>query len=229
VIFASCSSYVLGQLTTPKEAVSILQTAIANPDVPMPVPAIEPLRWLRDFDEVAYSVNGGGTHIAKTRSREFHAAYESKAALWFTIDDDVTMTKETLGWLLKLAVAPSPVIAMAPCVLRGTDMANVAWAPILVETLIPGGGKARRFEHGGFGAVVMNRQAMQVIHKHSPAFVDDDGVEKRAPFVERFDQKRWYGEDVSFYKGLPRDVDRWALVTGQTTHAGATIDLSTLT
>lgn len=226
MIYATCSSYVLGQVFSPLEAQALMLKAIADPSVTPPVHAIEPLRWLRDYDEVAYSVSGGGTYISKTRCRQFHAAYESPAKLWATFDDDITMTKETLGWLVQLANVSAPTVALAPYAQRGSAVASVAWNAILVERTLPGGGKARRANGGGFGAVVMNRAAMSAIRSNCPFFRDDDGERKPAPFAEIFDRERWYGEDLSFFQRVPAIVDVWALVTGQTTHAGATINLA---
>lgn len=200
--------------------------AIADATEHPPRSVIQPLRWLRDFDAVTYAVSALPLN-AKARSRHFHEAYKRGADMWVSFDEGVTLTKETLGWLVALANQKEPVVAMAPCALRN-GIANVAWSAILVETSLPGGGKARRFEHGGLEAFAMNRAAMTKVQQNSSFFVDGDGERKAAAFVETLDRERWHSDAGSFYRRLPRDVDRWGLVTGQTTYENATINLSEL-
>jgi hypothetical protein len=62
-----------------------------------------------------------------------------------------------------------------------------------------------------------------------PTWRDLDGKVKPAPFLETLTESgEWRGEDVSFFHRLPREVERVALTSGKTTHAGHDLALEML-
>lgn len=228
-VFASCSSYVLGCLTSPRQATELISRAVADVNVEQVLPAVHALRELRDLADLALRVDGGATHIGKSRSRHFAAALESDADVWFYIADDTDTTRETLGWLLDAVNREEPSFCFAPCTLRGdSGVVSVEWSPIYSVRNLSNGGKARRAARGdGIGA--MNRAALIEIAKNSPTWRDDsDGYLKPAPYAEILEPGgAWYGEDLSICRRLD-GVTCEALITGETTHNTTRLDLRSI-
>jgi len=228
-VFASCSSYVLGCLTSPRQATELIQRAVADLKAEQTIPAVHALRELRELADIALRVDGGATHIGKSRSRHFAWALESDADVWLYVADDTDTTRETLAWLLDAVSGDEPRFCIAPCALRGdTGIASVEWSPILVDRSLANGGRARRARRGdGIGA--MNRAALVAIAKNSPTWRDDaDGLLKPAPYAEVLEPGgAWHGEDMSLCRRLD-GVTFEGLITGETTHAGARLELDTL-
>lgn len=226
-LFVSCSSYLLGQVFSPREGTKMLQDACADVLKPAPVAAVEAIRALRDLADLTLRVDCGATHIGKTRSRHFNDALKSECDAWLTIDDDVTATKETLAALLECVSVSEPRICIAPCLLRASDVVNVEWEYIVRELRMPSGNAIRNAVRGGFGLVAMNRAALESAANVAPSWLDDDGSRKLAPFLETLSPGgKWLGEDLAFFARLPPRVEVWALTTGATTHAGATLNLA---
>jgi hypothetical protein len=225
-VFASCSSYVLGCITSPREATALITRAVSDVTHEQVIPAVHALRELRALTEIALSVDGGATHIGKSRSRHFAGALESDADVWFYIADDTDTTRETLGWLLDAVNRDEPSFCFAPCTLRGdSGIVSVEWSPVYLDRKLSNGGRARRAARGdGIGA--MNRAALVAIAQNSPTWRDDaDGRLKPAPYAEILEPGGpWYGEDLSICRRL-EGVTLEALVTGETTHAGQRLDL----
>lgn len=229
-VFASCSSYVLGQLFGPEKASQLVNEAVKHPSKKPPCFAVKALHALTHLADVTFAFDGGASHIGKSRTRHFWNALQSSCDVWLTIDDDVSATRETLAWLLAAVDRESPTVCVAPCLLRNGDAINIQWSPIYYETtLAPPGGSARRIITAGFGLVAMNRAAMHAAAKGSPSFRDLDGHMKPAPFLESITESgEWRGEDVSFFHRLPREVERLALTSGKTLHAGHELPLEVL-
>lgn len=230
-VYASCSSYVLGSLFGPPKACELINEAVQHPAKKPPIFAVKALHALTRLADVTLAVDGGASHIGKSRSRHFHAALQSECEVWLTIDDDVSATPETMAWLLACVDVRTPCVCVAPCIMRGDGTVNVEWSPIYFErTLFPAGGSARRIIRGGFGLVAMNRAAMLEVAKASPSWKDPhDGHMKPAPFLESLDERgEWYGEDTSFFNRLPREVERMALTSGKTLHHGYELALDLL-
>jgi hypothetical protein len=229
-VFASCSSYVLGCLTSPREATELILRAVADLAAEQVIPAVHALRELRELSDIALRVDGGATHIGKSRSRHFAAALESDADVWLYIADDTDTTRETLAWLLDAVSRDEPSFCIAPCTLRGdSGIASVDWSPIIVTRELSNGGRARRARRGdGIGA--MNRAALVTIAKNSPTWRDDsDGLLKPAPYAEVLEPGgAWHGEDMSFCQRLA-GVTFEGLITGETTHAGVRLELESFT
>jgi hypothetical protein len=218
-VFASCSSYVLGALTSPQQATELITRAVADETHKQVIPAVHALRELRYLAEVALRVDGGATHIGKSRSRHFAAALESDADVWFYIADDTDTTAETLAFLLDAVDREEPSFCIAPCILRGgTGVVSVEWSPVIYTRPLANGGRVRRAVRGdGIGA--MNRAALVAIAKNAPTWRDDvDGVLKPAPYAEILEPGgAWLGEDMSLCRRL-EGVELEGLVTGETTH-----------
>lgn len=232
-VFASCSSYTLGQLFGVAKACAMITDAIQNPAKKAPCFAVEALRLLSNLADVTLRLDGGASHIGKSRSRHFFEALESKCDVWVSIDDDVSATLETLGALLAGTVRPGAHIVSAPCLLRGEARINVQFADVVVESRLTGGATLRNIVSSGFGLVAVNREAMQLVATASPTWKDPhDGKVKPAPFLEILESDgTWVGEDIAFFRRVPRGskgVSVEALTTGSTIHAGHELALESL-
>ena len=228
-VFASCSSYVLGCLTGPHQATELITKAVSDPAHEQVLPAVHALRELRSLADIALRVDGGATHIGKSRSRHFAAALDSDADVWFYIADDTDTTRETLAWLLDAVDRDEPTFCIAPCTLRGdSGVVSVEWSPIYHARNLSNGGRARRAARGD-GIGVMNRAALIAIAQNSPTWRDDhDGRIKPAPYAEVLEPGGpWYGEDLSLCRRLD-GVTFEALVTGETTHNNSRLDLASI-
>lgn len=236
LVFASCSCYALGCLAGPREAVRLVSAAVENPNADPPVLAVLALRTLLDLAPVALRVDGGATHIGKSRSRHLASAIDSGAKIWLSIDDDVTCDEQTLLTLLAAVDREEPHVCFAPYLLRGDpSVAAVRWSPVVVTRNV-GPGSVRRAQDGGFGLVAMNRAAMLAIRDAVPLFRDDDGEIKPAAFLEAMVHDmsgaggespvgRWLGEDLAFFWRLPESVTVEAAITGLVRHGDHEIDL----
>lgn len=234
-VFASCSSYVLGSLMGPARACELITQAVADQKLRPPCFAVRALRDLTSIADVTLRVDGGASHLAKARSRHFYDALMSDCEVWLSIDDDVSATRETLAWLLDAVTGATPRVCIAPCLLRSahsekTGVVNVDWSPVMFGRSLANGGGTRRATAGGFGLVAMNRAAMHEASKVCPTWRDPvDANVKPAPFLELLtDAGEWVGEDVAFFRRLPRAVEVEALTSGETTHAGHSLALEAL-
>ena len=229
-MYASVSAYVAGRLLGRKQAELAITEAVIQgaPAEGSMVPATSSLHVLAEMFDVELRVDGGGTCIARSRSRHMAAALESGRDVWFTIDDDVQASPSTLAWLVEAVDSTEPRICFAPYLLRGVSgVACVEWSAVYLDRRLSRGGLARMAKRGGFGCVAMNRAAMQAAALGAPSYVDDDGERRTAPFLELVtDDGRWLGEDFAFFHRLPRAVQVEALITGETWHGGARLDLT---
>lgn len=228
--FVSCSSYVLGSLFGPARACELITEAVKHETKKPPCFAVEALRRLTKLADVKLRVDGGASHLGKSRSRHFFDALSSDCDVWISIDDDVSATAETLGWLLDAVRGDAPRVCIAPCLLRGSGVVNVEWSPVYLERSLVSGGVARRASAGGFGLVAMNRAAMVLAAGAAPSWKDGhDGAVKPAPFLEMLSSDGvWTGEDIAFFRRLPREVEVEALTEGRTNHAGYELSLEAL-
>lgn len=224
------SSYVVGRLLGAQQAEQLITQAIVKGASPedAPVPACLSMHVLAELFDVALRVDGGATCIAKSRSRHLAAALESERDVWVSIDDDVTASPQTLAWLVEAVACAEPRVCVAPYLLRGVaGVASVEWSPVYVDRRLSRGGLARRAKRAGFGLVAMNRAAMQAAALGAPTFVDDDGRRHSAAFLELLtDSGQWLGEDLAFFHRLAPGVIVEGLVTGETWHCGARLDLA---
>lgn len=246
MIFVSLSVYALGKELGPDDAVAEVHrqlaecahsTAVVADDF---LPAVRVIARLRLLDELELRIDAGATVIGKARSRAFHAAQLSKADVWISVDDDIDATKQTLEWILEAVARPAPTLCLAPYLLRRareqTTTLSVSLPLIYTHRNLSNGGRVRSAEHGGFGLVCLNRAAIDAVARHwdnplsfkSLAFVDDDGEQKLALFHDQLMDRKWWGEDISFFRRLPKDVEVVALSSGVTCHEGLVLDLKTV-
>ena len=197
------------------------QQAVAEPELAV---AYTLANAMRRFD-VQLLVDAGATSIGKARSRAAHAFIQSGLDVWVSCDDDVEGTEETIAALVE-AVQGSPAVCIAPCFLRERPVANVQLVRPLELRELQSGAKVCKATAGGFGLVAISREALLAIGGR--VFVDDDGAEKVALFVEGITDRKWYGEDLAFFQRLPGGVRVEALLIGHTAHAGQELELASL-
>jgi hypothetical protein len=236
-VFASCSSYALGVMISPSKACAAITRAVSDEQAEQLLPAVHALRELRRLCDVELSIDGGASHLAKSRSRQFAAALESDADVWLTIDDDCDTTQDTLANLLAAVTeGAEPRVCIAPCCLRGDPATvNVEWTSVYTTRSVHintyGLVLTRSAVRGGFGLVAMNRAALVEIAGLVPSFRDGaDQRMKPAAFLEVLEADgAWLGEDLAFFARLRGSrVVVEGLISGETTHAGSRLDLSQL-
>lgn len=248
LVFASCSAYALGCIAGPRQAVQMITDAVQAKSWDLtvgPVLAVGTLRELLEMTPVALRVDGGATHIGKSRSRHLSEALRSKADTWLTVDDDVLADGEAVGTVLAAVDSESePRVCIAPYLLRGKpDVVGVEWSEVNVTRAVhfegEQVGRVRTAKRGGFGLVAMNRLAMEAAADVSPWFRDDDGRAKPAAFLEVMQPTagdsagtkplgRWLGEDLAFFERLPSNVLVEAAVSGTVQHGELELELSQL-
>lgn len=200
------------------------------------LPAVRVITRLRLLDALSLHIDAGATCIGKTRARALHAFSQSAADVWISVDDDVDATMQTLRWLLEAARDDlTPRICLAPCLARGPRQEptlTVQLPQIYIARPLSNGGCVRNATSGGFGLVATNRRALEHIEARAVAldlvYDDDDGVSRLAVFYDEISGRRWYGEDLSFFRRLPPQVVVEALATGHTGHDGAVLELGTV-
>jgi hypothetical protein len=245
-VYVTTSSYMLGKLLGIEGAMAELQHQCED-TTSESLPCIRTIARLRELTPIELRIDTGGTVIAKVRSRHFHSAFESGADVWVSVDDDVEATLETLDLLLGAVHTLKPVICTAPVIKRGIanrkdiDVSGAGQIASEVPSLSGryGKGATVRIANGGFGLIALNRAAMNAIVVHFDAlaehgeweyrlFRDDDDIVKRALFREAIWEGKWYGEDLSFFRRVPEQVDIVALIKGHTAHDGVPLELRTV-
>lgn len=237
-IFASMSCYTLGRALGIEGAAKELGKQFRSPPSAGEnfLPGVRCIRRLQLMGDVELRLDTGSTVIAKARSRHFHAALESSADVWFSVDDDVEGSTETLAWMLEAVDGLTPAICLAPYLLRRNEsappMVDVDLPKVQIEKLLSAGGRACSATTGGFGLVCMNRAALVAVASDNAdmRYQDDDGVERLGVFHDLFQPPpgllgigkpaRWLGEDRSFFARVPKRVDLWCLRRGFTAHNG---------
>ena len=198
------------------------------------LPAIEVVRELRKHHEIALLVDAGGTSIGHARSRALSVAYESKADIWISIDDDTKCSPQTVNHLLSSLDPGTPQIVIVPCLLRQeTQCANVTLDPTAkLDRITRTGAHLRRGLYGGFGIVAVTRAALDELATSylDLSFLDDDGQMRSGVFCEFIRERWWFREDYAFFdrvQALPH-IRVEVLCTGETDHDGYKLDLEQL-
>jgi hypothetical protein len=207
----------------PDEAVAEIARQLERTDR-QSLPVVRAIARLRTLQTVGLHVDAGATVIAKSRSRAFHAARHSGAAVWFSIDDDVEADTTALRTMYD-AVKGRAAVCVAPCWVRDQNRVQVALksgrnvAPLQQNTPEE---KTRPCYYGGFGLVAVSREALDRIAGENShlAYDDDDGVARLAIFHEELIGRGWFNEDLTFFLRLPADVDVVCLAHGVTVHQG---------
>jgi len=235
--FLSMSAYSLGKTIGIEAASHALHEQFRAPDAAS-LPGIRTLRRLAHLSEAQVQTDTGSSHIGKTRSRQFHAAREADADAWISVDDDVEISQVTALYLLQALNDYEPRIVVVPTYMRAAAGArptiSIKPLKVLAERHV-GQAHLVACESGAFGCVGMNRAAMSALVIEATAtgqlsFIDVDGVAKLALFHEMIaddvdGKRRWYGEDLAFFRRVPRFVTVEALLAGHSKHAGALLDL----
>lgn len=237
MLFVSSHFYALGRELGIARALRTINQQIDSPDRES-LPAVRAIARLDQIEPVKLRLDTGATCIAKTRSRAFHDALAAEDCdVYFAIDDDCEATTPTLRWMID-AVRSSNGICLAPYVLRrassegpirlSVDFAPLDWQNHVRE--LPDRGEVIRGMGGGFGLVAMHREALLGIAaaNQAEAWDDDDGVTKLAIFREELVNRRWWGEDLAFFRRVPLAVRIEILTTGVTMHSGNSLDLGDL-
>lgn len=230
VVF-SVGLYALAKEHGAKEARLIFRKMLDAPEEPSALPCVRTLMRVRELAEVKLFPDFGGSATAKMRTRAAAAAADAVCDVWVSCDDDVEGSGEVVRDLLEAVAGDAPAVCLAPCLLRGGEVVNVAVADGLATAReLPSGGQAIPCIAGGFGLVAVNIAALDAAIKAHPElrFEDDDGATRCALFLELLDASRWWGEDLSFFRRLAPGTRIECLVRGVTVHDGAALDLDTI-
>jgi len=238
MIAASTICYTHGKLLGMEQAARVIDAQLHGQAVrgAPPVPAVDCIRMLAQLsplDPIDVNIDVGGASLGKSRCRALDWAIRGKGDMWIAIDDDCSASPGTLGSLLTELSTDTPRVISVPMIKRAPGAFQ---SPEL--NIWPIGGTPNRklmsIEWSGFGLVGVNRPALQVISEltQSCNFIDDDGETRPAMFHEIREKLPgasecfWYSEDISFWKRLPASIERWALIEGESTHAGVVLELS---
>ena len=226
-LFVSTMIYALGKQLGLEQAVAEFHAQLAAPNRES-LPAVRAIARLRNSHDFALSVDANSVRIAVSRSRAFYAARESGADVWLSIDDDIEAETSALRALLEAVDDPEPRICFAPYWQRGADRIAVQLSPVPLARPLKSGAVTLRAFAGGFGLVAVNRAALEAIafDCEELAYVDVDGVERLAVFQEVLSERRWLGEDVSFFqRAAAAGVRIEALASGVVAHDGRVLKL----
>jgi hypothetical protein len=234
MLFVTTTIYGLGRQYGLEQAPRAFELQLEAPGRDS-LPVVRNIVRLRTIEQLQIRLDCGSSSLAKCRSRAFHAALASGADTWIAIDDDVEATRLTLEWMIE-AVQTSDGVCIVPYLQRGLSSAPptalVTFQADAVDRMreLRVGGKVAPAIHGGFGLVAVSHHAMVEIaaaNQHL-AFDDDDGVSRLAVFHELIASRKWWGEDLSFFRRVPTNVPIEALITGESSHQGNTLHLEDL-
>lgn len=234
MILASVMTYELSRRLGKDAAAKLFHeqanSALETSEAPC-VPAINVVRKLRRFADVAVLHDAGGTSIGHARSRAFSVALAANDCdIWISVDDDIDASPETLRHLVGSIDPDSPQIVIVPCWLRTAEVVNVTLDPeSVLDRVSPSGARLRRALFGGFGMVAVSRAALREIAAAWPdlLFVDDDGATRHGIFCEYIYSGWWAREDYAFFSRVPEHVRIEVLLSGLTDHGGKRLRLDT--
>jgi len=229
VIFLSVSLYALAKEHGARVAKQIFREQLEAPGADS-LPCVRVIARLREAGDLKLFPDFGGSAVAKMRSRAAAAAHESGCDVWISCDDDVEAPWDVLRDLIEAVAGAEPAVCLAPYWGRGADVVMIAVEPNAVSAVrgLPSGGRTVKCLAGGFGLVAINRAALeQAIAAHPELlYLDDDGKEKCALFSEVIARRRWWGEDLSFFRRLPPATRVECLIAGATSHDGQVLDVA---
>jgi hypothetical protein len=234
-VFASTMLYALGKRLGMQGALAEFGNMMSSPTRES-LPVARTIYRLRTLCDINLWVDCGATVIGKARSRAFHEARKADCEAWVSIDDDVDVTMSTLAAMLEvLSDELVARVVVVPYLLRG-DASTVQMMsvelPLIRQEYSVAGAPLLRLPHparSGFGLVGMNRLALERIAGHcDESFTDGDGSSKLAVFHDMLRDGKWYGEDLSFFRRVPDDVEVGALLVGVSSHDGLVLSLDKL-
>jgi GT2 family glycosyltransferase len=227
-LFVSTMIYALGKQLGLEQAVAEFHAQLAAPNRES-LPAVRAIARLRNSHEFALSVDANSVRIAVSRSRAFAAARESGADVWLSIDDDLEAETRALRALLEAVDDSEPRICFAPYWQRGADRVVAQLAAFPLARALKSGSETMAAVAGGFGLVAVNKAALDAIAAYCAedlAYVDADGYGRIAVFQESLLDRRWLGEDVSFFRrAAAAGVRIEALASGVVAHDGRVLKL----
>ena len=236
-VFVTTSVYALAHQVGMREAIDEVGRQLKAPSEAKVLPVVRTITRISHFAEVGLHIDAGATYLGMARSRAFDEAFRSDFPAWITLDDDIEATMPVVGAMLETLDDLQPRIIMVPYTLRapGEEHRLAVNVPAVRVERMHGAIKLLALERGhggGLGMVGFNRPAMKEIANYCPpelAWVDSDGVQKRALFYERVEDMLWFGEDVSFFRWrVPPTVSVELLLAGVVSHAGIPLDLATI-
>lgn len=235
VVCVTLPAYTVGKALGVEDGMKELHRQLEKPD-PSSLPGIRTIHRLRTLADLHVRVDTGGTQLPHVRSRHAHDAWETGADVWFSVDDDNEATTATLANMLEAVRGDAPRIVVAPYVIRGapTDGGRLITVSVELPTIITtertlaNGARLRPCKRGGFGLIAINRPALALIRERCKeyVYVDHDDVERLALFYAEIRNKVWLSDDFAFFANVPREVSIEALLTGNTLHDGAALDLA---
>jgi hypothetical protein len=231
LIFLSIGLYALAKEHGSRAAAHVFRAQLTDPGAGS-LPCVRVVARLRELDDLKLFPDFGGSATAKMRSRAAAAALESGCDVWISCDDDVEAPGDVLRDLVEAVAGDEPAVCIAPCWLRGGDLVNVGHELDAVSAVraLPSGGRTVKCLAGGFGLVAVNRVLLERMAAAHPelAYVDDDGKTKHALFSEVIARRRWWGEDLSFFRRVPEGTRIECLIAGATSHDGHVLDCATI-
>lgn len=230
-LFVSCLTYELTRRVGVERSGAAFVQMVRSPDSNA-LPAARTVARLTQLGEVEL-FHGVSSSLPKARSRAAAAALKSGAAYWLMCDDDVEAPTATLVDLINVAGPPSePRISVLPCLVRGSARRHNCEFRGASRLNTEAAAWVRPVSLAGCGLMVVTRAALErlfTVYAEELGFMDDDGQKRLALFNLVLEPPRWYGEDYSFClradrAGIPID----ALVQGESTHDGQTLQLDSL-
>jgi len=243
VIYFSAHFYALGKTLGTKAAAETIEMQ-ARDSSKAELPALKTLWRLRAGEDVVAYVDNGCCSLARGRSRIFHSALETMRQpqrdelepVWFACDDDCEATRSTLLSAVSLARETHGIV-LIPYLLRDGSCGDLGPTHMTSVTLSCAKEDVRQRQDGtlyapclggGFGLVAASLSACERFARSWShlTWKDDDGVSRIAAFAEAIYNDMWLGEDLSFFARCPEEIPVWALLTGQSYHAGHALDLA---
>lgn len=226
----------LGYAEATAELLRQVQTLDPDVDQHQGIPAALTLARAARLEPAALNVNAGATVIGKARSLAAAEFLASKADVWFSCDDDVSVSADAVAAAISQARA-EPCLVVVPCLLRNTTatharpVVNLAASAVTVRERAPSGGRIESIAAGGFGCFGVSRAVVELAHGAAGAGADfkHEGRMVRALFRDEIIDNEWVTEDAAFCRRLAAlKLRRWAVRVGTSTHAGQRLDLATL-
>lgn len=229
MIFLSVALYALAKEHGAAAAKQIFRAQVNAPGADS-LPCVRVIARLREADDLKLYPDFGGSAVPKMRCRAAAAALESGCDVWISCDDDVEAPGDVLRDLIEAVAGDEPAICIAPTWLRGSSIVGVGVEPGAVSAVrgLPSGGRTVKCLAGAFGLVAVNRVLLERMVAAHPelVYLDDDGKEKSALFLEELARRRWWGEDLVFFRRLPDGTRVECLIAGATSHDGNVLDCS---
>jgi len=251
MIVYTTSGYAYGKAYGAAEASKVINAQFAgHRETLARMPPIAPVQTFQNLREaiggdypVLVYVETSGSHVGSVRARAFHfARQQEKCAAWISCDDDVIASPAAMRVMSYALESNVPTVCTVPYVLRWNQelvpqpIPSVTGVRIDTEVTkdLPVPAHYALFETSGFGCMGVNRAALDLIVEANKglSFLDVDGEEKLAvtadllvPTGKESPHCEWLKDDTAFCHRIPAGVRKLAVLVGESTHAGNTLDL----